>query len=179
MPLTTDDDAHRSPRAGRCASLVSERSHRGCSLEPIRTTRRCAAGDSTCTSYRSANEWLAAGQLLTAGAPEIRFAASTHSHGFCCGQYQICAEARPAGRKTPPPQYGAALENAYAYQERVIKAVEAGDKEAATTRYVAAVPVIDTMVSKGIIHKNKAARHKSRLNTMVRALSLRPALSIV
>ena len=34
-----------------------------------------------------------------------------------------------------------------------------------------AVPVIDRMADKGIIHKNKAARHKSRLNAQVKALS--------
>ena len=35
----------------------------------------------------------------------------------------------------------------------------------------AATPVIDRMADKGIIHKNKAARHKSRLNAQVKALS--------
>lgn len=55
--------------------------------------------------------------------------------------------------------------------KNVIKAVEAGDKSAASASYTSAVPVIDAMVSKGIIHKNKAARHKSRLNKMVRALA--------
>lgn len=54
--------------------------------------------------------------------------------------------------------------------KNVITDVEKGDKEAATASYKAAVPVIDTMVSKGIIHKNKAARHKTRLNKMVVAL---------
>ncbi|NLN59024.1 MAG: 30S ribosomal protein S20, partial [Gammaproteobacteria bacterium] len=34
-----------------------------------------------------------------------------------------------------------------------------------------AVPVIDRMADKGIIHKNKAARHKSRLNAQVKALA--------
>lgn len=55
--------------------------------------------------------------------------------------------------------------------KRVITDVEKGDKEAATASYNAAVPIIDTMANKGIIHKNKAARHKSRLNKMVVALS--------
>jgi small subunit ribosomal protein S20 len=35
----------------------------------------------------------------------------------------------------------------------------------------AATPVIDSMVNKGIIHRNKAARHKSRLTKQVRALA--------
>jgi len=54
--------------------------------------------------------------------------------------------------------------------KKVISAIESKDKEAAQTAYQAAVPVIDAMVSKGIIHKNKAARHKSRLNSHVKAL---------
>jgi small subunit ribosomal protein S20 len=53
----------------------------------------------------------------------------------------------------------------------VIKAVEKGDQKAASAAYSAAVPVIDSMVNKGIVNKNKAARHKSRLNKMVKALA--------
>ncbi|MBL4638012.1 MAG: 30S ribosomal protein S20 [Proteobacteria bacterium] len=49
-------------------------------------------------------------------------------------------------------------------------AIEAGDKELATTTYKAAVPALDRMARKGIIHKNAAARSKSRLNTAIRAL---------
>ena len=55
--------------------------------------------------------------------------------------------------------------------KNVIAAVEKGDKEAATAAYAAAVPVIDSMINKGIVNKNKAARHKSRLNKMVKALA--------
>ena len=53
----------------------------------------------------------------------------------------------------------------------VIKACEAGDREAAQAAYTAAVPVIDSMVNKGIVNKNKAARHKSRLNKRVKELA--------
>ena len=53
----------------------------------------------------------------------------------------------------------------------VITAVEKGDKDAAQSAYKAAVPVIDSMISKGIVNKNKAARHKSRLNKMVKSLA--------
>lgn len=55
--------------------------------------------------------------------------------------------------------------------KKVIAAVEAGDAEKAQAAYAAAVPVIDKMADKGILHKNKAARHKSRLNIQVKALS--------
>ena len=55
--------------------------------------------------------------------------------------------------------------------KKVLKACDAGDKDAAAEAYKAAVPVIDSMVNKGIVTRNKAARHKSRLNARVKALS--------
>jgi small subunit ribosomal protein S20 len=56
--------------------------------------------------------------------------------------------------------------------KNVVKACDAGDKDAAATAYKDAVPVIDSMINKGIVTKNKAARHKSRLNKRVRALAV-------
>lgn len=58
------------------------------------------------------------------------------------------------------------------YIKKVIKAIDASDAVAATAALKAAVPVIDRIADKGIIHKNKAARHKSRLNAHVKALVL-------
>jgi len=55
--------------------------------------------------------------------------------------------------------------------KNVVKACDAGNKDAAQAAYKAAVPVIDSMISKGIVTKNKAARHKSRLNKRVHELS--------
>ncbi len=57
------------------------------------------------------------------------------------------------------------------YIKKVNAAIAAGDVEAAKTAFAAAEPVIDRIADKGIIHKNKAARHKSRLNAQVKALS--------
>ncbi len=57
------------------------------------------------------------------------------------------------------------------YLKKVIAAIEAGDVTAAKEAYTAAVPVLDRVADKGIIHKNKAARHKSRLNAQIKALS--------
>jgi small subunit ribosomal protein S20 len=54
--------------------------------------------------------------------------------------------------------------------KNVLRAIDAGDREAALSAYQAAVPVIDSIADKGIIHKNKAARHKSRLNAHIKAL---------
>ena len=56
------------------------------------------------------------------------------------------------------------------YIKNVVKAIDGGDKSAAEAAYKSAVPVIDSMAGKGLIHKNKAARHKSRLNARIRAL---------
>lgn len=54
--------------------------------------------------------------------------------------------------------------------KNVVKAIEAGDKEAASAAYQKAVPVLDRMASKGLIHENKASRHKSRLNMHLKAM---------
>ena len=53
----------------------------------------------------------------------------------------------------------------------VLKATAAGDAEKAALLYKEAVPQIDTMVSKGLVHRNKPARAKSRLNARIRGLS--------
>lgn len=54
--------------------------------------------------------------------------------------------------------------------KKVIAAIQSGDHGKAAAAYNEAVPVIDRMADRGIIKKNKAARHKSRLNTAVKAL---------
>ena len=54
--------------------------------------------------------------------------------------------------------------------KKVDAAILSGDHTAAVGAYNTAVPIIDRMADRGIIHKNKAARHKSRLNTAVKAL---------
>ena len=57
--------------------------------------------------------------------------------------------------------------------KKVLAAVGAGDKTEAAAALKAAQPVIDTMVTKGIIHRTKAARHKRELNARVKALAAR------
>lgn len=56
------------------------------------------------------------------------------------------------------------------YVKKVVYAIESGDKAAAEEAFKTAVPVIDRMCNKGLVHANKAARHKSRLNQRIRAL---------
>lgn len=55
--------------------------------------------------------------------------------------------------------------------KKVIKAIQSGDKAAAVASYQENVSVIDRIADKKIIHKNKAARHKSRLTAAIKALS--------
>lgn len=55
--------------------------------------------------------------------------------------------------------------------KKVVTAIAAGDKQKAAAAYKEAVPVIDRMAGKGIIHRNKASRHKSRLNISIQSLS--------
>jgi small subunit ribosomal protein S20 len=52
--------------------------------------------------------------------------------------------------------------------KKVIASIAAGDRDAAMQAYEKAVPVIDHAAGKGLIHANKAARHKSRLNQHIR-----------
>lgn len=54
--------------------------------------------------------------------------------------------------------------------KKVIKALRAGDAQQAREAYRTATPIVDRMAGKGLIHKNRAARYKSRLNTRIRAL---------
>jgi small subunit ribosomal protein S20 len=55
--------------------------------------------------------------------------------------------------------------------KQVVAAIDADNSQEAQAAYDSAVPVIDRMANRGIIKKNKAARHKSRLNARVKALS--------
>ncbi|MDB5841388.1 MAG: ribosomal protein [Herminiimonas sp.] len=53
----------------------------------------------------------------------------------------------------------------------VRKAIESGDKAAATQVFQSSISTIDCIADKKIVHKNKAARHKSRLNAALKALA--------
>jgi small subunit ribosomal protein S20 len=55
--------------------------------------------------------------------------------------------------------------------KNVQKAVVAGDKLKAADLFKTAQAVIDSVADKGIFHKNKAARHKSRLSAKIKALA--------
>jgi len=54
--------------------------------------------------------------------------------------------------------------------KRVLKAIEANDAAGAEAAYKTAVPILDRFSARGLIHRNKAARHKSRINARIKAL---------
>lgn len=54
--------------------------------------------------------------------------------------------------------------------KKVTKAITINDQAQAQAAYQTAVPIIDSMVNKGLIHKNKAARHKRRLNARIHTM---------
>jgi len=56
------------------------------------------------------------------------------------------------------------------YIKRVLTAIESKNQDLAKTEYRDAASIIDRLVTKGLIHKNKANRHKSRLNKRLKAL---------
>lgn len=55
--------------------------------------------------------------------------------------------------------------------KKVLKAISAQEKEDATLAFQTAVPIVDKMAGKRIIHKNKAARIKSRLARKIKLIS--------
>jgi small subunit ribosomal protein S20 len=57
------------------------------------------------------------------------------------------------------------------YLKRVLKAIAEGNRALATTEYQLATSILDKMATAGLIHKNKAARHKSRLNAHIKAMA--------
>lgn len=56
------------------------------------------------------------------------------------------------------------------FVKKVYAAIAAGDKEDAQNAFSAMQPIIDRQASKGLIHKNKAARHKSNLTAQINAM---------
>lgn len=53
----------------------------------------------------------------------------------------------------------------------VRKAIESGDKDLAVTVFRRSTSIVDSIADRGIIHKNKAARHKSRLASSIKAMA--------
>ncbi len=56
------------------------------------------------------------------------------------------------------------------FVKKVYTVIATGDKEAAQNAFAAMQPIVDRQASKGLIHKNKAARHKSNLTAQINAM---------
>jgi small subunit ribosomal protein S20 len=54
--------------------------------------------------------------------------------------------------------------------KKITALIEKKNKDAAQTQLVLITKVLDRLASKGLIQKNKAARHKSRLTHHIKAL---------
>ena len=54
--------------------------------------------------------------------------------------------------------------------KKVLKALDSNDAAGAQAAFAVAQPILDRYSSRGLIHKNKAARHKSRLTARIKAL---------
>ena len=54
--------------------------------------------------------------------------------------------------------------------KKVLKALEANDAAGAQAAFAIAQPILDRFSARGLIHRNKAARHKSRLTARIKAL---------
>lgn len=83
------------------------------------------------------------------------------------------AQARKRARQSVKNRaHNASLRTAFrSAVKRVLKAVEAGDKAAAQEELRLSTKVLDRIADKGVFHKNKAARHKSRLAAKVKAMA--------
>lgn len=55
--------------------------------------------------------------------------------------------------------------------KKVRAAIATGDQKQATEAFQAATPIIDKFAGQGLIHKNTAARYKSRLSAQIKALA--------
>jgi small subunit ribosomal protein S20 len=116
---------------------------------------------------------LLAGALL---CYNLRFSKFGSGLGLCHNQESSMANSAQARKRARQ----AVKQNAHNSSQRsalrtaikaVRKAIEAGDKAGATQAFQSQVSVIDRIADKNIIHKNKAARHKSRLSAAIKALA--------
>lgn len=69
-------------------------------------------------------------------------------------------------------QHNISLRSMYrTYIKKINTAIESGKKDLALEAYKISEPVLDSMVNKGIMHKNKVARYKSRLSAKIKKMA--------
>ena len=90
-------------------------------------------------------------------------------HPFMANTVQARKRARQSEKQR---QHNAALRSELRTAlKKTQKAIATGDKAAAQQIYQSATSVVDRIADKKIIHKNKAARHKSRLAAQIKAMA--------
>lgn len=57
------------------------------------------------------------------------------------------------------------------FMKKTLKAIEAGDQTGANEAFLKTSSLLDKLAQKGLIHQNKASRHKSRLNLRIKAMT--------
>ena len=82
------------------------------------------------------------------------------------------AQARKRARQNDSQRaHNASLKSAFRTAiKKIVKAIQGGDKKLAKEAFDQNISIIDRIADKKIIHKNKAARHKSRLNSAIKSL---------
>ncbi|QRN41570.1 MAG: 30S ribosomal protein S20 [Neisseriaceae bacterium] len=83
------------------------------------------------------------------------------------------AQARKRARQAEKQRaHNAGLRTAFRTAvKKIMKAIETGDKELAKNTFRESVKTIDSVADKGIYHKNKAARHKTRLSSRIKNMA--------
>ena len=82
------------------------------------------------------------------------------------------AQARKRARQNDSQRaHNASLKSAFRTAiKKIVKAIQGGDKKLAKEAFHQNISIIDRIADKKIVHKNKAARHKSRLNSAIKSL---------
>ena len=82
------------------------------------------------------------------------------------------AQARKRARQNDYQRaHNASLKSAFRTAiKKIVKAIQGGDKKLAKEAFYQNISIIDRIADKKIVHKNKAARHKSRLNSAIKSL---------
>ena len=82
------------------------------------------------------------------------------------------AQARKRARQNDSQlAHNASLKSAFRTAiKKIVKAIQGGDKKLAKEAFDQNISIIDRIADKKIVHKNKAARHKSRLNSAIKSL---------
>lgn len=82
------------------------------------------------------------------------------------------AQARKRARQNDSQRaHNASLKSAFITAiKKIVKAIQGGDKKLAKEAFDQNISIIDRIADKKIVHKNKAARHKSRLNSAIKSL---------